>query len=74
VRDSAARRGLKHRDIVSGAGHDAVYVARTVPTAMVFIPCEGGLSHNEAENIAPADALAGCRVLADAVLETAGVG
>ncbi|HYD68045.1 Zn-dependent hydrolase [Azospirillum sp.] len=73
VRASAARRGLTHRDIVSGAGHDAVYVARKVPTAMVFIPCEGGLSHNEAENIKPADALAGCHVLADAVLETAGV-
>lgn len=71
VRRSAARRGLRHRDIVSGAGHDAVYVARTVPTAMIFIPCEGGLSHNEAENVQPAHAAAGCAVLADAVLETA---
>ncbi|HYH37858.1 MAG TPA: Zn-dependent hydrolase [Azospirillum sp.] len=71
VRDSAERRGIRHRDIVSGAGHDAVYVARTVPTAMIFIPCEGGLSHNEAENIQPSHAAAGCAVLADAVLATA---
>ncbi|PWC35593.1 Zn-dependent hydrolase [Azospirillum sp. TSO22-1] len=71
VRDSAERRGIRHRDIVSGAGHDAVYVARKVPTAMIFIPCEGGLSHNEAENIQPSHAAAGCAVLADAVLATA---
>ncbi|WP_431855965.1 Zn-dependent hydrolase [Azospirillum sp.] len=71
VRDSAERRGLRHRDIVSGAGHDAVYVARKVPTAMIFIPCEGGLSHNEAENVQPSHAAAGCAVLADAVLATA---
>ena len=71
VRESAVRRGLSHRDIVSGAGHDAVYVARKVPTAMIFIPCENGLSHNEAENIQPGHAAAGCAVLADAVLATA---
>src|SRR5688572_32043042 len=39
-----------HRDIVSGAAHDAVYMARIAPTAMVFVPCEGGVSHNEIEN------------------------
>lgn len=71
VRESAVRRGLSHRDIVSGAGHDAVYVARKVPTAMIFIPCEGGLSHNEAENVHPDHAAAGCAVLADAILATA---
>ena len=71
VRDSAIRRGIRHRDIVSGAGHDAVYVARKVPTAMIFIPCEGGLSHNEAENVQPSHAATGCAVLADAVLATA---
>ncbi|TWA72807.1 N-carbamoyl-L-amino-acid hydrolase [Azospirillum brasilense] len=72
VRRSVERRGLSHRDIVSGAGHDAVYVARKVPTAMIFIPCENGLSHNEAENIRPEHAASGCAVLADAVLATAG--
>ena len=72
VRRSVERRGLSHRDIVSGAGHDAVYVARKVPTAMIFIPCEGGLSHNEAENIKPEHAASGCAVLADAVLAAAG--
>jgi N-carbamoyl-L-amino-acid hydrolase len=50
-----------------------VYVARRVPTAMIFCPCHGGLSHNEAESITPAWAEAGCKVLADAVLATAGV-
>jgi N-carbamoyl-L-amino-acid hydrolase len=71
VRDSARRRGYTHRDIVSGAGHDAVYMARKVPTAMVFIPCAGGLSHNEAESIQPDDAARGATVLFDAVLATA---
>jgi N-carbamoyl-L-amino-acid hydrolase len=71
VRSSARRRGYSHRDIVAGAGHDAVYVAGVVPTAMIFIPCEGGLSHNEAENITPADAGRGATVLFDAVLATA---
>ncbi len=71
VRAAAARRGYAHRDLVSGAGHDAVYLARVAPTAMVFIPCEGGISHNEVENIRPEDAAAGCAVLLDVVLETA---
>jgi N-carbamoyl-L-amino-acid hydrolase len=57
---------------VSGAGHDAVYVAKVCPTAMVFIPCENGISHNEAENITSNDAARGCAVLFDAVLATAG--
>lgn len=73
VRASARRRGFTHRDIVSGAGHDAVYMALVVPTTMVFIPCEGGISHNEAENIRPEHATQGCSVLLDAVLTTAGV-
>lgn len=63
--------GLAHRNIVSGAGHDAVYVAKVVPTAMVFIPCENGISHNEAENIRPEDAAQGCAVLYHAVTDTA---
>ncbi len=71
VRAAAGRLGYGHRDIVSGAGHDAVYVARVCPTAMVFVPCEGGISHNEAENIEPADAERGAAVLFEAVRETA---
>ncbi len=71
VRQSAARLGYSAREIVSGAGHDAVYVARHVPTAMIFTPCKDGLSHNEAESIEPHEAEAGCQVLFDAVLARA---
>ena len=71
VRQAAARLGLPARDIVSGAGHDAVYVARHVPTAMIFTPCKDGLSHNEAESILPEEAAAGCQVLFEAVLARA---
>jgi beta-ureidopropionase / N-carbamoyl-L-amino-acid hydrolase len=68
VREATRKLGLPARDIVSGAGHDAVYVARTVPTAMIFTPCEGGLSHNEAENISPDDASNGCQTLFETVV------
>ena len=68
VRQAAARLGLPAREIVSGAGHDAVYVARHVPTAMIFTPCKDGLSHNEAESIEPSEAAAGCQVLFEAVV------
>jgi N-carbamoyl-L-amino-acid hydrolase len=71
VRQAAARLGLAAREIVSGAGHDAVYVARSVPTAMIFTPCKDGLSHNEAESIEPGEAEAGCQVLFEAVLARA---
>ena len=71
VRQGAARAGYAARDIVSGAGHDAVYVARHVPTAMIFTPCKDGLSHNEAESIEPNEAEAGCQVLFEAVLARA---
>lgn len=73
VRAAASALGLPHRDIVSGAGHDAVYVARVAPTAMIFIPCEGGISHNEIESATPADLAAGCNVLLHAALGKAGV-
>src|SRR4051812_21026264 len=72
VRAAAKDLGLSHRDIVSGAAHDAVYLARVAPTAMVFVPCEGGISHNEIENARPEDLAAGCSVLLQAVLGTAG--
>lgn len=71
VRQAAQRLGLPAREIISGAGHDAVYVARCVPTAMIFTPCKDGLSHNEAESIEPGEAEAGCQVLFEAVLARA---
>src|SRR5204863_4590231 len=71
IRDSAKTLGLTHRDIVSGAAHDAVYLARVAPTGMIFVPCEGGISHNEIENARPEDLAAGCSVLLHAVLATA---
>jgi len=71
VRKGADRAGYSTRDIVSGAGHDAVYVARHIPTAMIFTPCKDGLSHNELESIEPHEAEAGCQVLFDAILARA---
>ncbi len=73
VRQGAERGGYPHQDIVSGAGHDAVYMARVAPTAMIFVPCEDGISHNEIENAASEDLAAGCNVLLHAMLERAGV-
>jgi N-carbamoyl-L-amino-acid hydrolase len=73
VRQGAERLGLPCMDLVSGAGHDAVYVARTAPTGMVFVPCKGGISHNEIEDAAPAHLEAGANVLLHAMLQTAGV-
>lgn len=61
VRQAVARLGYPAREIVSGAGHDAVYVAPRVPTAMIFTPCTDGLSHNEAESMLPEQAEAGGR-------------
>jgi N-carbamoyl-L-amino-acid hydrolase len=56
------------------AGHDSVYLQRTCPTAMIFVPCEGGISRAESENIASSDAEAGANVLLHATLHLAGVG
>mgnify|MGYP000111265573 FL=1 len=71
VRKAAENSGYSHRDIISGAGHDACYISRVAPTAMVFVPCEDGISHNEAENADPADIAAGCDVLFQAVVDQA---
>ncbi len=68
VRDGAARAGHATRDIVSGAGHDAAYVARVAPTTMIFVPSAGGLSHNEAESTSFGECAAGAQVLLNAVL------
>lgn len=68
VRTAAQARGYRHRDMVSGAGHDSVYVSKVAPTAMIFVPCLGGLSHNEAESASVEDLAAGCDVLLHAAL------
>ena len=73
VRAAAAGLDLPSLDIVSGAGHDAVYVARVAPAAMIFVPCKDGISHNEIEDATPADLAAGCDVLARAMLARARV-
>jgi N-carbamoyl-L-amino-acid hydrolase len=72
VRGAATALGLRHRDIVSGAGHDACWMAQVCPTAMIFTPCVDGVSHNEAESITPAWASAGADVLLRVALEAAG--
>src|SRR5205823_3189399 len=71
VRDVAAAQGYPHQDIISGAGHDAVYMARVAPAAMIFVPCLDGISHNEIEDAKPADLTAGCNVLLNTVLDRA---
>ncbi|MDR2326712.1 MAG: Zn-dependent hydrolase [Acidovorax sp.] len=73
VRRNATALGYSAMDVVSGAGHDAVYVARLAPTAMIFVPCADGISHNEIEDAEPAHLEAGCNVLLRAMLDTAGV-
>ena len=73
VRDAAERLGYSHMDIVSGAGHDACWINKVAPTAMIMCPCVDGLSHNEAEDITPEWAAAGTDVLLHAVLEAAQV-
>ena len=71
IRDAAERLGYSHRNIISGAGHDACWINRVAPTAMVMCPCVDGLSHNEAEEISKEWAAAGADVLMHAVVETA---
>ena len=72
VTEGARQNGYKYQQIVSGAGHDACQVCEIVPTSMIFVPCEGGLSHNEEENATPDDLEAGCNVLLCAMLRIAG--
>jgi N-carbamoyl-L-amino-acid hydrolase len=71
VRSAAEKLGYTHMDIISGAGHDACWAAKVAPATMIFCPCVGGLSHNEAEEISRDWAAGGCDVLLHAVLETA---
>jgi N-carbamoyl-L-amino-acid hydrolase len=67
VRDAAEAQRLPHRDIVSGAGHDAVYMARVAPTAMVFVPCKDGISHHPAEDASPDDAALAAEIILNAI-------
>ena len=71
VRRAAKHFGYTHRNIVSGAGHDACYIARVAPTSMIFTPCVDGVSHNESEDIKQEWSTAGANVLIHAVLEKA---
>jgi N-carbamoyl-L-amino-acid hydrolase len=71
VERAAKTLKLPQRRLASGASHDAMYMARVCPTGMIFVPCERGISHNEAENAKPEDLAAGTRVLAAALLELA---
>ena len=68
---AAAKLGYSHMPAVSGAGHDAVYMAKLAPAGMIFIPCKDGISHNEIEDAQPAHITAGCNVLLHAMLERA---
>ena len=61
----------KNLSLVSGAGHDACYVSRVAPTAMVFVPCKDGISHNEIEDASKVDIGAGCQILLQAMVERA---
>lgn len=71
IRDAAERLGYSHMNIISGAGHDACWINRMAPTAMVMCPCVDGLSHNEAEDISKEWSTAGAEVLFHAVVEAA---
>jgi N-carbamoyl-L-amino-acid hydrolase len=73
VRAATARLGYPSMDVVSGAGHDAIYVARLAPAGMIFVPCKDGISHNEIEDARPDHLEAGCNVLLHAMLERAGL-
>ena len=72
LRSAATQEGLLAPDLVSGAGHDAIYLASVCPSGMIFVPCKDGISHNEIEDAQQAHITAGCNVLLQALLTTAG--
>ena len=72
VREAAQDQGMTWMNVISGAGHDAVYLARVCPAAMIFVPCLDGISHNEIEDAQPDHLEAGCNVLLQAMLQSAG--
>jgi N-carbamoyl-L-amino-acid hydrolase len=69
VEEATKALGLRYRKMVSGAGHDACHISKVIPTSMIFVPCAGGLSHNEAESAEPEDLAAGANVLLHALLD-----
>jgi beta-ureidopropionase / N-carbamoyl-L-amino-acid hydrolase len=71
VAKAAADLGFSNRSIISGAGHDAVYLSKVAPTGMIFVPCKDGISHNEIEDAKPEELSAGCDVLLRAIIERA---
>ncbi|WP_152048686.1 hydantoinase/carbamoylase family amidase [Aureimonas psammosilenae] len=71
VEDAATRQGFSVRRMVSGAFHDALFVARVAPAAMIFVPCRDGISHNEAEDVEPRHAAAGAATLLECALAAA---
>ena len=73
VEQGAKELGYSYMEVVSGAGHDAVYMARLAPAGMIFVPCKDGISHNEIEDAKPEHLEAGCNVLLLAMLDRAGV-
>ena len=73
IERAASRQGYCQMPAVSGAGHAAIYMARLAPTALIFIPCKDGISHNEIEDARPEHIEAGANVLLQAMLERAGV-
>jgi len=72
VQAATDKLGYSHMSMFSGAGHDSVYISKVAPTSMIFVPCEKGISHNEAENAKAEDLAAGCEVLLNAMLQMAG--
>ncbi|QRM57876.1 Zn-dependent hydrolase [Sinorhizobium sp. BG8] len=73
IRAGAHQSGVSTREIVSGAGHDSVYVSKVTPTAMIFVPCKDGLSHNPAESATQSQCAQGAQVLMNAILSYASV-
>ncbi|MDZ4356895.1 MAG: Zn-dependent hydrolase [Variovorax sp.] len=73
VRRATEKLGYSSMDVVSGAGHDAIYAARLAPAGMIFVPCKDGISHNEIEDAQPDHLESGCNVLLQAMLQSAGV-
>lgn len=71
VSNAAKSLGMESKPIISGAGHDAVYISKVAPSGMIFIPCEDGVSHNEIESATKNDVAAGCNVLLNAMVERA---
>ena len=71
VQNAANLLGYSSKVMISGAGHDAMYLSSVTPTGMIFVPCKDGLSHNELEHSEPEDLIAGCNVLLHTMLELA---